>query len=43
MSDLRHDYAQTHLTNTKDLNYKEINNKFVELVDEAVSTLKMKM
>lgn len=40
MSDLRHDYAQTHLTNTKDLNYKEINNKFVELVDEAVSTLK---
>ncbi|MRE72948.1 hydantoinase/oxoprolinase family protein [Mammaliicoccus sciuri] len=40
MSDLRHDYAQTYLTNTKEINYSEINQKYDELIHEAKTTLK---
>lgn len=40
MSDLRHDYAQTYLTNTKEINYSEINHKYDELIHEAKTTLK---
>ncbi|MCY1604480.1 hydantoinase/oxoprolinase family protein [Staphylococcus pettenkoferi] len=39
MSDLRHDYAQTYLINTQDIDFTEINHKFESLISEAKDTL----
>ena len=39
MSDLRHDYAQTYLANTQNLDFSEINSMYQTLIDEATETL----
>ncbi|GEP85538.1 Acetone carboxylase beta subunit [Staphylococcus piscifermentans] len=40
MSDLRHDYSQTFLANTSTLNYKDINLKYNQMIEDAINTLK---
>lgn len=39
MSDLRHDYAQTYLANTQNLDFSEINSMYQTLINEATETL----
>ncbi|WP_412518722.1 hydantoinase/oxoprolinase family protein [Staphylococcus simulans] len=40
MSDLRHDYSQTYVVNTEQLDYQHINNTYQAMIDEAHDTLK---